>query len=132
MANTIPEKYQKYVITDLPRPVEIVGHHHATPCWVIPGMFPGVNLRIAGHEVSKRVGSPHADPHVHEVPEIWTAPSEAKGHLVIEAQMDGEKFLVEAPFSIFIPPGVSHCFTVVKCESPHFVMGIILFDWKAP
>jgi len=129
LANTIPEKFAKNVVTDLPREVKIEGHHHPTPCWITRDMFPGVNLQVAGHEVSSRVGAPHAAPHVHEVPEIWVAPSERKGDLVIEAQMDEEKFLVEAPFAIFIPQGVSHCFTVVKCESPHYVMGMLLFDW---
>lgn len=125
MTGNVPKKYQEYVVTDLPRQVSIVGHHAPTPCWVVPGMFPGVTLRIAGHEMSKRVGAPHAAPHVHSTFEIWLAPSEKKGDLVIEVQMDDDKFLVEAPFSIFIPAGVRHRFTVVKCDSPHFVLGIM-------
>jgi hypothetical protein len=132
MAGTVPEKYRKNVVTDLPREVFVGGHHHPTPCWITPGMFPGVGFQMAGHEMTDRVGKPHAEPHVHDVPEIWVAPAATKGALVIEAQMDGDKFLVEAPFSIFIPPGVRHCFTVTKCESPHYVMGMILFDWRDP
>jgi hypothetical protein len=132
MANTIPEKYRTNIVTDLPREVQIGGHHHPTPCWITSGMFPGVGFQMAGHEVSGSVGKPHAAPHTHDVPEIWVAPSERKGTLMIEAQMDDDKFLVEAPFSIFIPSGTRHCFTVVKCESPHYIMGIILLDWRGP
>jgi mannose-6-phosphate isomerase-like protein (cupin superfamily) len=83
---------------------------------------------MAGHEASGSLGKSHAAPHVHDVPEIWVAPSEKKGDLVIEAEMDDDKFLVEAPFSIFIPPGIRHCFTVVKSESPHFIMGVVLLQ----
>jgi mannose-6-phosphate isomerase-like protein (cupin superfamily) len=90
-------------------------------------MFPGIGFRMAGHEVSGSVGKPHAAPHVHDVSEIWVAPSEKKGDLVIEAEMDDDKFLVEAPFSIFIPPGMRHCFRV-KSESPHFIMCIVLLQ----
>jgi mannose-6-phosphate isomerase-like protein (cupin superfamily) len=125
MARNIPEKYQKYVVTDLPRLVPIAGHHHPAPFWVTPDMFPDVNIGVAGMDVSKIVGAPHAAPHVHDKHcEIWVAPSENRGDVVIEAQMEDEKFLVEAPFAVFIPAGVSHCFKVVKCDSPHYVLGI--------
>ena len=132
MSDTIPKKYRKNVVTDLPRQVQIAGHHHPTPCWITPGMFPGVGFRLAGHEVSGSVGKPHAAPHTHDVPEIWLAPCEKRGAVVIEARMDDETFDVESPFSIFIPPGVRHCFTVKKCESPHYVLGIVLLDWQRP
>jgi len=132
MAQDIPEKYQEFVITDLPKYVEVTGHHKPAPFWIAPNMFPGVNLRVAGLEVSKIVGAPHADPHVHESPEIYLAVSEERGEVVIEVQMDEERFLVESPCAIFIPPGVKHCFHVVKCESPHYVFGIMLPDWQKP
>jgi mannose-6-phosphate isomerase-like protein (cupin superfamily) len=121
----IPKKFEKYVVTDLPRPVSIAGHKHPAPFWVTPDMFPGVNIGVAGHEVSGTVGAPHAGPHVHEKEgEIWVAPSENRGDVVIEAHLEDETFLVEAPFAIFIPAGTLHYFKVVKCESPRYVMGI--------
>ena len=132
MVDTIPEKHRKNVVTDLPRGVQIKGHLQPAPCWITPDMLPGVGFRMAGHEMSGSVGKPHAAPHVHDVPEIWAAPSEKKGDLVIEAEMNDGRFLVEAPFSIFIPAGTRHCFTVVKCESTHYVMGIVLLDWREP
>jgi len=132
MANDIPEKYQEYVVTDLPKLVEVEGHHKPTPFWIAPGMFPGVNMRVAGIDVSKIVGAPHANVHVHESPEIYLTPSEEKGEVVVEIQMDEEKFIVESPFAVFIPPGVKHCFSVIKCDTPHYVLGIMLTDWKEP
>jgi hypothetical protein len=132
MSKDLPEKLQKYVVTDLPKYIEVAGHHKPAPFWIAPDMFPGVRLRVAGAEASKMVGAPHAVPHTHEGPEIYLTPSEKKSDLVIEVQMDDEKFLVEAPFAVFIPPGVRHCFRVVKCEKPHYVLGIMLPDWKEP
>ena len=132
MVKGIPEKFEKYLITDLPKFVEVAGHHKPAPFWLAPGMFRGVNVGMAGLDVSKIVGAPHANPHVHDGPEIDLAPSEEKGNLVIEVEMDGQKFLVEAPFAVFIPPGVRHCFRVVRCEKPDYVMGIMLADWQEP
>ena len=132
MAEVIPEKFQKYVVTDIPKLVEVPGHHKPTPFWIAPDMFAGVSMRIAGQDVSKIVGAPHANPHVHDSPEIYLTPSEQKGEVVVEIQMDEEKFLLESPFAVFIPPGVRHCLKVLKCESPHYVLGIMLPEWKRP
>ncbi len=131
MAQQISGKFQKYVITDLPKMVEVPGHHAAAPFWIAPDMFPGVNMRVAGLDVSKIVGAPHAKPHVHDAPEIYLTPSEERGEVVVQIQMDDEQFVVESPFAVFIPPGVKHCFSVLKCETPHYVLGIILADWKS-
>ena len=128
MNNDIPEKLQKYVVTELPKLVEVAGHHKPTPFWIEPGMFPGIGLRVAGSEVSKIVGAPHADPHVHDNPEIYLAPSEEKGAILVEIRMDEERFLLSSPFAVFIPAGVSHCFRVIRCEEPHYIFGILLAD----
>ena len=132
MTILIPEKFQQYVVTDLPKFVVVEGHHKPAPFWITSDMFPGVNMRVAGLDVSKIVGAPHANPHVHESPEIYLTPSEEKGEVVVEIQMDEEKFMVESPFAVFVPPGVRHCFKVLKCQSPHYVLGIMLIDWKRP
>ncbi len=132
MAGGIPKKYQEYVVTDLPRYVDVKGHHAPAPFWIAPNMFPGVDMRVAGLDASKMVGAPHATPHVHKDSEIYFAASESKGELVIEVQMDDEKFLVESPFAIFIPAGVKHCFTVIKCESSIYVFGVLLPDVREP
>ena len=128
MVQGIPKKYQEYVVTDLPKFLEVTGHHKPAPFWITPEMFPGVHMRIAGTEVSKAVGAPHAAPHVHESPEIYLCPSENKGEVLVEIQMDDEVFSIESPFTVFIPPGVKHCFKVSKCDSPHYVFGIMPLD----
>ena len=128
MAQAVPKKYQEYVVTDLPKFLEVTGHHNPSPFWIIPEMFPGIHIRIAGMDVSKAVGTPHADPHVHENPEIYLCPSESKGEVTVEIQMDDEVFSIESPFTVFIPSGVKHCFKVLKCDSPHYVFGIMLMN----
>jgi mannose-6-phosphate isomerase-like protein (cupin superfamily) len=130
MGNQIPGKYGKYVETDLPKFVAVPGHHELAPFWIGPDMFPGVKLRVAGLDASKIVGAPHANPHQHDTPEIYLAPSEGKGEIVVEIQMEDEKFVIHSPFAVFIPPGVKHCFKVVKCETTHYVLGILLPEWK--
>ncbi|MBW2366800.1 MAG: hypothetical protein JRH15_02830 [Deltaproteobacteria bacterium] len=128
MRDDIPEKYKANVVMDLPKIVEVPGHHKRAPFWIAPGMFPGVNIRVAGIDVSKIVGAPHAGPHVHDTPEIYFAPSEEKGVALVEIQMDEEVFTVESPFALFIPPGVKHCFKVLKCDAPHFIYGLLITD----
>ncbi|HME46490.1 MAG TPA: hypothetical protein VKF36_25625 [Syntrophorhabdales bacterium] len=121
-------KYEHYVITDLPRLVEMPGHHQPAPSWVYPHMFPGVNIRINGMDASTKVRAPHASPHIHDDnPEIYFCATEEKGAVAIEVQMNDEVFTVESPFAVFIPAGVRHCFTVLKCDQPNFVFGIHLY-----
>ncbi|MFH1489943.1 MAG: hypothetical protein ABII06_13655, partial [Pseudomonadota bacterium] len=110
MSHEIPGKLRKYVVTDLPKYVEVTGHHNPVPFWIAPGMFPGLELRVAGSEASKIAGATHADPHVHAHPEVYLAPSEDRGAILVEIEMDEERFLLESPFAVFIPAGVSHCF----------------------
>jgi mannose-6-phosphate isomerase-like protein (cupin superfamily) len=131
MEHQVPSNYQRYVVTDLPQFAESAGHHEAPPSWIYPNIFPGVNIRINGMDVSKRVGKPHADLHVHdEFPEIYFAATEKRGDIVIEVQMNDEVFTVESPFSVFIPAGMRHCFTVLKCDFPNYVFGIHVLDYK--
>jgi mannose-6-phosphate isomerase-like protein (cupin superfamily) len=130
MTTEIPSEFQDYVITDLPRFFTVQGHHAPTPFWIAPEMFPGVNLGIAGLDSSKLVNVPHADPHVHDHPEIYMAVSETRGAITIEVQMNDARFKLESPFTLFIPPGVRHCFTVVQCEVGNRVFGILLPDWR--
>ena len=123
-----PNKYEQYVITDLPRFVEMPGHHQPAPSWIYPDMFPGVKIRINGMDASKKVRAPHAAPHIHDDhPEIYFCATEEKGAVAIEVQMDDEVFTVESPFAVFIPAGVRHCFTVIKCDQPNFVFGIHVY-----
>lgn len=127
-----PKKFDQYVVTDLPQFAAMPGHHKAAPSWIFPGIFPDVNIRINGSDASKMVNAPHAEPHVHESnPEIYFTATENRGEIVIEVQMDEETFIVESPFAVFIPAGVRHCFKVLKCESPNFIFGMHIMDFKS-
>jgi mannose-6-phosphate isomerase-like protein (cupin superfamily) len=122
-------RYKRYVITDLPQFAEMAGHHSAPPSWIYPDMFPGVNLRINGSDAGKMVRLPHADPHIHEDhPEIYLAVTPNRGDIVVEVRMEDEVFTVESPFAVFIPPGTTHCFTVLKADSPSYIFGIHVLD----
>ena len=122
MANDIPAKLASLVVTDLPKRVAVPGHAEPAPFWLAPGMFPGVDLRVAGLDASQCVGRPHAEPHVHDRPEIYLATSEERGSVVVRVEMDGETFDVASPFAVFIPPGVRHCFEVLRCDEPSYVV----------
>ena len=129
MTDKIPDRYAPYVVTDLPKLVDVVGHHEPTPFWIVPDMLPGVNLGVAGGEAGKSVGKPHADPHVHDHREVYLCITENRGDVVIEVQMNEDKFQVESPFAILLPKGVRHCFQVLKCDTPnYYVFGIMLPD----
>ena len=131
MERKVPSKYEQFVITDLPRFAEMPGHNHPAPSWIYPDMFPGVNIRINGKDVSKMVQAPRAGPRIHDNhPEIYMAATANRGDIVIEVLMEDEIFTVESPFAVFIPPGVKHCFTVLKCDSPNYVFGIHVIDYR--
>jgi mannose-6-phosphate isomerase-like protein (cupin superfamily) len=131
MGDATRSRYARYVVTDLPKFEKAPGHHSPPPSWIYPDIFPGISMRINGTDVSRIVRDPHADPHVHEDhPEIYLAVTGTRGDIVIEVQMEEEKFTVESPFAVFIPPGVRHCFTVLKCDSPNYVFGIHVLDYK--
>jgi len=131
MERKIPGRYEQFVITDLPRFMEMSGHNRPAPSWIYPDTFPGVNIRINGNDVSKMVRSPDAESHIHDDhPEIYLAATENRGDIVIEVQMENEIFTVESPFAVFIPPGVKHCFTMLKCDSPNYVFGIHVMDYR--
>ncbi|MFC1871361.1 hypothetical protein ACFLYF_03055 [Chloroflexota bacterium] len=124
MSQQVPKKYEKNIITDLPRFIEVGGHHASVPSWINHEIFPGLNFRVDGADVRKFVGAPHAVPHTHDDNEIYLSPTLNRGDVIIEVQMDDEKFAVESPFAVFIPAGVKHCFTVLKCDSQNIVFGI--------
>ena len=35
MAKEVPEKYASYVVTDLPKYIDVPGHHHPTPFYLL-------------------------------------------------------------------------------------------------
>ena len=66
MGDETRSRYAQYFVTDLPKFETMEGHHSPPPSWIYPNMFPGINMRVNGMDVSRIVRDPHADPHVHE------------------------------------------------------------------
>ena len=98
-----PDKYKRYVVTDIPKFAEAPGHHSPPPSWIYPGMFPGINMRINAADVSKIVRDPHADPHIHEDnPEIYLAVTPNRGDIIIEVQNAICASLMLSPLNISV------------------------------
>src|SRR5439155_8420240 len=59
------------IITALPIPLAVAGHHQPAPFYVTADMFGGLPVQLAGGELSTLVGKPVAAPHVHDVDELY-------------------------------------------------------------
>ena len=66
-------KYEQFFVRGLPHLIDVEGHYEKAPFFLTEEMFPEVKIRIAAKDCSKLVGKPHADPHRHDVPEIYMA-----------------------------------------------------------
>ena len=72
------------------------------------------------------VNKPHADPHRHDVPEIYMAITEYPGDMKLEILIEDETYVVESPCTVYIPAGASHSFKVLKCDKTNYVLGVFL------
>jgi len=119
-------KYEQCILKELPHLIEVEGHHEKAPFWLTGEMFPEVKIRIAAKDCSKLVNKPHADPHRHDVPEIYMAITEYPGDMKLEICIEDETYVVESPCTVFIPAGASHSFKVLKCDKPNYMLGVFL------
>jgi len=125
MASQKPE-----LITGLPRFAPMEGHFHEVPIFLAQDMFNGLPVEIAGGDISKLVGIPVADTHVHAVPEIYLLLSPEKGGAEIEIEVDGERFVATSPAAFYVPAGARHRFLTRKAERGSYCLGILLHDRK--
>ena len=51
-----------------------------------------------------------AEPHVHEVPEIYLLFAPTPGAAVIEVEVEGETYELKAPAALYVPKGQRHRF----------------------
>jgi mannose-6-phosphate isomerase-like protein (cupin superfamily) len=119
-------RYEHLIVKNLPQFKEVEGHHEKAPFWLTEEMFPEVKIRVAAKDCSKMVNKPHADPHRHDVPEVYLAITEYPGDMKCQILLEDESYVLESPFSVFIPAGVHHAFKVLKCDHPNYLLGIIL------
>ncbi len=119
-------KYEHYIVRNLPHFMEVEGHHEKAPFWLTGEMFSEVRIRVAAKDCSKMVNRPHADPHHHEVPEVYLAITEYPGDMQFEILLGEESYIVDSPCAVFIPAGLRHAFKVLKCDKPNYMLGIVL------
>jgi mannose-6-phosphate isomerase-like protein (cupin superfamily) len=114
------------LISDLPRMSEVVGHFRPVPFYVEKDMFGGVPVEIAGGEISELVDRPVAEPHVHDVAEIYLLLSPSPGGAQIDIEVDGERFTVESPAAFYVPAGATHRFVTRRAERGSYCLGVLL------
>jgi hypothetical protein len=113
-------------VTDIPRMKKVPGHHAATPFLITSDMFEGVDLDIAGAEISDLVGKPVADPHQHGVPEIYLLVSREPGDAHITVFVGDEQFEMDSPAAFYIPAEVTHHFVTRRAAFGTFMFGILV------
>ncbi|WP_328378500.1 cupin domain-containing protein [Streptomyces sp. NBC_00440] len=116
------------IITALPIPLAIAGHHRPAPFYVTADMFGGLPVQLAGGELSKLVGRPVAAPHTHDVDELYFLVSPEPGQARIEVQLDGVRHTLASPAVMRIPAGSEHCFLTLEAAVGSYCFGILVGD----
>jgi mannose-6-phosphate isomerase-like protein (cupin superfamily) len=112
-------------VVDLPRYKQVAGHHAPAPFLITADMFGGLDFELAGVEISGLVGKPVAEPHVHDLDEIYILISPQSGEAEIAITTDGEEHRLQSPAVFLVPAGVLHRFVTVRAEHGSFLLGIL-------
>lgn len=115
-----------HLISELPIPLAVAGHHQPAPFYLTANMFGGMPVQIAGGELSDKVDHPVAAPHTHPVDEIYLVVSPSAGGCEIEIRLDEEFFTVVSPAVFHVPAGAVHCFVTKRAELGSYCFGILL------
>ncbi|SDM53049.1 cupin domain-containing protein [Allokutzneria albata] len=116
------------IVTDLPIPLAVAGHHQPAPFYLTADMFGGLPVQLAGGELSGLVGKPVAAPHTHEVDEIYLLFSPNPGGARIEVLLDGVRHELTSPAAMRIPAGSEHCFLTLEAEVGSYCFGVLVGD----
>lgn len=111
---------------DIPVFRHVPGHHMPAPFLLTSTMFGGLPFDLAGAELSELVDKPIADPHTHEVPEIYLLISPEPGGAMIEVLLDGTTYELVAPGALLIPAGATHCFVTRRAIRGSYAFGVLL------
>jgi hypothetical protein len=114
------------VVRDLPVFQEVGGHHAPVPFFVTAAMFGELGFEVAGGEISDKVDTPVADPHTHDIPEIYLLLAPEPGGAVIDVLADGEHHELSAPAAMFIPAGTVHRFVTKKAMPGSYCLGLLM------
>lgn len=117
---------QALVETNLPVYRRMAGHHGPVPFLLTDDMMRGLPFELAGGEISDKVGKPIADPHTHDVPEIYLLLAPEHGAAVIDVEVDGVAYELSAPAALLIPAGAVHRFVTRKAVRGSYCLGILL------
>ncbi|NLU73962.1 cupin domain-containing protein [Streptomyces sp. HNM0575] len=116
------------IITGLPIPLAVAGHHRPAPFYLTADMFGGLPVQLAGGELSELVGKPVAAPHVHEVDELYLLVSPEPGQARIEVHLDGVRHELVSPAVMRIPAGSEHHFVTLEAAVGSYCFGILVGD----
>ncbi len=116
------------IITELPIPLAVAGHHVPAPFYLTSEMFGGLPIQLAGGELSGLVGRPVAEPHTHDVDELYLLVSPTPGGARIEVRLEGERHELASPAVMRIPAGREHCFVTLEAEVGSYCFGVLLGD----
>lgn len=121
-----PQNPTAEILSALPILLEVAGHHQAAPFYLTSDMFGGLPVNIAGGELSGLVDKPVADPHTHEVDEIYFLISPQPGQARIEVHLDGERYSLTSPAVMRIPARSKHFFVTKEASVGSYCFGILL------
>jgi hypothetical protein len=116
------------IITGLPIPLAIAGHHEPAPFYLTAEMFGGLPIQLAGGELSALVGKPVAAPHTHDVDELYLLVSPNRGGARIEVLLDGRRHELTSPAVMRVPAGSEHCFLTLEAEVGSYCFGVLIGD----
>lgn len=116
------------VLTGLPVMRAVDGHYTPAPFYLGKDDFGGMPIQLAGGDISDKVGKPVADPHRHDVPELYFLVSPTPGGARIDVQIDGEHHEVSSPAIVYVPAGAQHRFLTLAAEKGSYCFGIFLED----
>ncbi|MBT9432010.1 hypothetical protein JZM24_07415 [Candidatus Sodalis endolongispinus] len=116
---------QQKAYCQLPIFHHVTGHHQPVPYFLTSNMFGGLPFELAGGDISLQVGQPVAEPHRHEVDEIYLLISPVPGEAVIDVNIQGGVKTYSSPSVIHVPAGATHQFITRKAGLGSFCFGIL-------
>ncbi|MFJ6054675.1 cupin domain-containing protein [Streptomyces sp. NPDC092307] len=114
------------VESSLPVYRQIDGHHAPVPFLLTRDMFGGIPVELGGAEITALVDRPVAEPHVHDVPEIYLLIAPTPGAAVIDVEVDGETVRLTAPAALYVPAGCRHHFITRSAVPGSYCYGLFL------
>jgi hypothetical protein len=121
--DTVPDPL---VRTGLPIFLPVAGHHYPAPFYLTADMFGGVPVELAGGDISHLVGKPVAEPHTHEVAEIYFLVSPNPGKARIEVYIGDDRRELESPALCYVPAGAKHRFVTLEAEVGSYCFGLLI------